>query len=77
MKIRAAILDDVSLIFSFIQKKSEFDRNIGSYSGTLQVTEDKIRKTIFATIPFSSVLFAENSTGAIGFALYGLRFRCG
>ncbi|MGL5880207.1 MAG: GNAT family N-acetyltransferase [Xenococcaceae cyanobacterium] len=74
MKIRAAILDDVPLIFSFIQKKSEFDRNIGSYSGTLQVTEDKIRKTIFGTIPFSYVLFAENLTGAIGFALYGFRY---
>jgi GNAT superfamily N-acetyltransferase len=74
MKIRSAILDDIPLIFSFIQKKYEFDRNIGSYSGVLQVTEDKIRKTVFGAIPFSSVLLAENSEHAIGFALYAFRY---
>ncbi|PSB01222.1 GNAT family N-acetyltransferase [Merismopedia glauca] len=74
MKIRFATPDDVSLILSFIQKKSEFDRQIGAYSGVLQVTEDKIRKTIFGSIPFSYVVFVENSGVAIGFALYGFRY---
>jgi GNAT superfamily N-acetyltransferase len=74
MKIRSAVLDDVPLIFSFIQKKSEFDRQIGSYSGVLQVTEEKIYKTIFGTIPFSFVLFAENADRPIGFALYAFRY---
>lgn len=74
MKVRSAIFDDVSLIFSFIQKKSEFERNIGAFSGVLQVSEDKIRKTLFGTIPFSFVLFAELSGHEIGFALYGFRY---
>jgi GNAT superfamily N-acetyltransferase len=74
MKIRSATIDEISLIFSFIQKKSDFDRSVGAYSGTLQVTEDKIRKTIFASIPFSYVVFVENEVGAIGFALYGFRY---
>ena len=74
MKIRSAIADDVLLIFSFIQKKSEFDRKIGAYSGLLQVTEDKIRKTMFGTVPFSYVLFAESSERVVGFALYGFRY---
>lgn len=74
LKIRPATPDDVSLIFSFITKKSKFDRNIGAYSGVLQVTEDKIHKTIFAAVPFCYVLFAEISKHAIGFALYGFRY---
>lgn len=74
IKVRPATPDDVSLIFSFIQKKSEFDRNIGAFSGVLRVSEDKIRKTIFGAIPFSYVVFAEDSGHEIGFALYGFRY---
>jgi GNAT superfamily N-acetyltransferase len=74
MNVRSATVDDVSLIFSFIQKKSEFDRNIGAFSGVLQVSEDKIRKTLFGIIPFSYVLFAEVSAHEVGFALYGFRY---
>ena len=74
MKVRSATPDDVSLIFSFIQKKSEFDRNVGAFSGVLQVSEDKIRKTLFGVIPFSYVLFAEFSGREVGFALYGFRY---
>ncbi|MCY7272407.1 MAG: GNAT family N-acetyltransferase, partial [Phormidesmis sp. CAN_BIN44] len=59
MKVRSATPDDGSLIFSFIQKKSEFDRDIGAFSGSLQISEDKIYKTLFRTIPFAYVLFAE------------------
>jgi GNAT superfamily N-acetyltransferase len=74
MKVRYATLDDVSLIFSFIQKKSEFDRNVGAFSGVLQISEDKIRNTLFGVIPFSYVLFAEFSGSKVGFALYGFRY---
>jgi len=74
MKVRSATPDDVSLIFSFIQKKSEFDRNIGAFSGVLQVSEDKIRKTLFGVTPFSYVLFSESSGHEVGFALYGFRY---
>jgi GNAT superfamily N-acetyltransferase len=74
INIRSATPDDASLIFSFIQKKAEFDRHIGAFSGLLQVSEDKISKTIFGTIPFAYVLFAQISGYAIGFALYGFRY---
>ncbi|WP_013323920.1 GNAT family N-acetyltransferase [Gloeothece verrucosa] len=74
IKVRTATHDDVSLIFSFLQKKSEFDRNIGAYSGVLQVTEDKICKTIFGPVPFAYVIFAENLELAFGFALYEFRY---
>lgn len=74
MKIRTATPDDVPLIFSFIQKKAEFDRNIGAFFGVLQTNEEKIDKTLFGSTPFSYVLFAENLEREIGFALYGFRY---
>lgn len=74
MIIRNATQNDASLIFSFIKKKAEFDRNIGAFSGTLRVSEEKIRQTLFGTIPFSYVLFAEISGHEVGFALYGFRY---
>ena len=74
MKIRSATSDDVSLIFSFIQKKSEFDRSIGAFYAELKVSEDKIRNTLFSKIPFAYVLFAENGKSTVGFALYGFRY---
>jgi hypothetical protein len=51
MKVRSTNPNDVPLIFSFIQKKAAFDRNIGAFSGVLQVSEEKVRKTLFGTIP--------------------------
>jgi GNAT superfamily N-acetyltransferase len=74
IRVRTANVDDVSLILSFIQKKAEFDRAIGAFSGKLQVSEEKIRKTLFAAVPFSYVLFVESSGSAVGFALYGFRY---
>ncbi len=74
MQVRPAQPSDVPLIFAFIHKKSEFDCSIGAYSGRLQVTEEKLHKSLFATIPFSYVLFAEQPTGIVGFALYGFRY---
>lgn len=74
MNVRCANPDDVSLIFLFIQKKAKFDREIGAFSGTLRVSEEKIRKTLFGEVPFSYVLFAELSGREIGFALYGFRY---
>ena len=66
--------DDVSLIVSFIHKKSEFDRHIGAYAGVLRVSEEKVRKTLFGTIPFAYVLFVESLNVEVGFALYGFRY---
>jgi len=74
MKVRYATSNDVALILSFIQKKSEFDRSIGAFSGVLQVSKEKIYKTLFGTIPFSYVLFVEISGYEVGFALYGFRY---
>ena len=74
MRVRPATVDDVLLIFAFIQKKASFDRDIGAYSGTLAVTENKLRTMLFGENPFAYVIFAEQLNHAIGFALYGFRF---
>lgn len=74
MKVRQANIDDVPLIFSFISKKSKFDREIGAFSGKIKVSETKIRNTIFRTTPFAYVLFACVLNQEIGFALYGFRY---
>ena len=74
IQIRPANPNDVDLIYLLIQKKSEFDRNIGAYSGIIQTSEDKIRQTIFNNNPFAYVLFVENLQGVFGFALYGFRY---
>jgi GNAT superfamily N-acetyltransferase len=74
IKVRTATSNDVPLIFSFIQKKAEFDRNIGAFFGVLRTSEEKIYKTLFVPVPFSYVLFAENSEREVGFALYGFRY---
>mgnify|MGYP002777125709 CR=1 FL=1 len=74
MDIRSATSEDVSLIFSFIQKKATFDRNLGAFSGELKASEAKIRQTMFGTTPFAHVIFAELDNQAIGFALYQFHY---
>lgn len=74
IKVRVANSNDIPIIYSFIAKKSEFDRQIGAYSGTIQTNIAKIEQTIFSPCPFAHVLLAEHSLAVIGFALYGFRY---
>ncbi len=74
MIVRSATAEDVPLIFSFIQHKAAFDRQIGAFAGELQVTEEKIHQSLFGDLPFAYVLFAESLNREIGFALYGFRY---
>lgn len=72
--VRPATPNEVTLILSFIKKKSEFDRNIGSFSGTLRTSEEKIGHTIFGPRPFAYFLVAEMAGQPVGFALYYFRY---
>lgn len=74
MHVRTANPDDVPLIFLFIQKKAEFDRHLGAFFDVLRTSEEKIYKTLFRSVPFSYVLFAENSEREVGFALYRFQY---
>ena len=72
--VRSAVADDTTTILAFIHKKSEFDRQIGAFSGNIQTTEAKIRQTIFGKTPFARVLIAEISQQPVGFASYYFRY---
>ncbi len=72
--VRPATPNEVRLVLSFIKKKSEFDRNIGSFSGTLHTSEEKIRQTILGPKPFAYFLVAEIARQPVGFALYYFRY---
>lgn len=74
LKVRSAVLEDVKTILALIHQKSEFDRQIGAFSGSIQTTEAKIRQTIFNQVPFAYVLIAEISQRSVGFALYYFRY---
>jgi GNAT superfamily N-acetyltransferase len=72
--IRHAELADISLIFSFICEKAEFDRSLGAFSGILQTTKIALQETLFNQFPFANVLLAEVDQQPIGFALYYFRY---
>jgi GNAT superfamily N-acetyltransferase len=74
LSIRHANETDLALIFSFIQKKAEFDKQIGSFTGVLKATEVKLQRTLFNDTPFAKVLLAERAGEAVGFALYYFRY---
>jgi GNAT superfamily N-acetyltransferase len=74
LRIRHANETDLSLIFSFIQNKAEFDKQVGSFTGTLKATEAKLQKTLFNDNPFAKVLLAELAEEAVGFALYYFKY---
>lgn len=72
--VRPAAPTEVALVLSFIQKKAAFDRNMGSFSGILHTSEEKIRRTIFSPQPFAYFLVAELAGQPVGFALYYFRY---
>ena len=74
MKTRSATQNDISLILAFIQKKADFDRSVGAFTGALHTSEQKIQTSLFGPTPFAYVLFAEQQKQPIGFALYGFRY---
>ena len=74
MHIRPTTPEDVPLIFAFIQRKADFDRSVGAFSGELQVNEEKLQCTLFGSYPYAYVLFAEMELEPVGFALYGFRY---
>jgi GNAT superfamily N-acetyltransferase len=72
--VRHAVQADVPLILNLIQKKAEFDTEIGSFCGALCATEELLNKTLFNDAPFAKVLFAEVASNAVGFASYYFRY---
>ena len=74
MQVRFAKPEEAPLIYQFIQDKAKFDRSFGSCSGIIQTTVERIQTTMFGDRPVAYVLFAEQETDKVGFALYYLRY---
>jgi GNAT superfamily N-acetyltransferase len=72
--VRPARETDVPLILSFIRKKADFDRSTDAFHGTLQVSEESLRETMFGAETFARVIFAEVNGQAEGFALFYFRY---
>jgi GNAT superfamily N-acetyltransferase len=70
ISIRVAMTEDVPSILIFINEKADFDREIGSFDGLIQSSEENIRQVIFGDNPFVHVLLAESDGCPIGYALY-------
>jgi GNAT superfamily N-acetyltransferase len=64
--IRDATIDDIQLIFRFIQRIAEFDGRLGA----LQATPEIIREGLFGAVRHASVLLAKADGVAVGFASY-------
>jgi GNAT superfamily N-acetyltransferase len=74
LTVRPVTPTEVPLVLSFIKKKAAFDRQMGSFSGTLQTSEEKIHQTLFGPTPFAYFLVAEQAGQTVGFALYYFRY---
>ncbi|MDY6939892.1 MAG: GNAT family N-acetyltransferase [Cyanobacteriota bacterium] len=74
ISIRDAVPEDISSIFALIREKAEFDRTMGSFSGILKATPQKLSETLFGDFPFAKVLLAKKIDRPVGFALYYFRY---
>lgn len=74
MEIRHAMIDDAPDILTMVRAKSEFDRDLGEFSGELGTSEDLIRRHMFGLKPFAHALLAGPRRNVAGFALYYFRY---
>jgi len=64
--IRAAGVEDVPLIFTFIRELAEYER----LAHAVVATVENIRESLFGARPYAECLFASVKDEAVGFALF-------
>jgi GNAT superfamily N-acetyltransferase len=74
MKVRQATIADTAEVLAFNRAKSEFDRDLGAFTGDLGTTEDLIRRHMFGPRPIAFALLSGEPGQAVGFALYYFRY---
>lgn len=72
--IRPATAADLRILMRLLQEKADFDRTMGTFSGVLPATPEKLQHTLFGEMPFAKVLLAERLGSPVGFALYYFRY---
>lgn len=72
--IRKATPADVPIIVRYIEKKAEFDRQLGCFDGVLGTTPERIAKALFGLPTFAYTLLASAEEQPVGFAFYHYRY---
>jgi GNAT superfamily N-acetyltransferase len=70
LTIRHAKIEDIPIVWQFVQKKAAFD----NWLDKLQATPEMLAKAMFADPPQMGVLLAEQDDRAVGFASYFFTF---
>ena len=65
---------DVPTIVGYIQKKAEFDRQLGCFEGKLGTTPERIAKALFGVPVFAYSILAKQAERSVGFAFYHYHF---
>lgn len=66
LEIRAARLEDLPLVLSFIRELAEYEKLLAEVTAT----EEKLRRTLFGPKPYAAVLLAFYDAAPAGFAVY-------
>lgn len=66
LEIKAATIDDVPLIFSFIKKLAEYEK----LSHEVVATEDGLREVLFGAHRYAETVIAYSNNEPVGFALF-------
>jgi hypothetical protein len=69
-KIRQAKIEDMPIVWQFVQKKAAFD----NWLDKLQATPEMLANAMFTDPPQMGVLLAEQDGRAVGFASYFFTF---
>src|SRR5260221_6526769 len=74
ISIYKATPTDVPTIVSYIEKKAEFDRQLGCFEGKLRTTPERIAKALFGVPVFAYSILAKHAERSVGFAFYHYHF---
>lgn len=74
LTIHSAQTAEIDILIEFIQKKAEFDRQVGSFDGTLETTAERLNKALFGEPKFAYALLAKNDQDYVGFAFFHFHF---
>ena len=66
LRIEPATEQDVAMILEFVRGLAEYERHLDR----VEVTEERIKKTIFGSEPAAHVLFAYENDIAVGYAVF-------
>lgn len=74
IRVHRATPADVPTIVAYIEKKADFDRELGCFAGAIQTTSERIHRALFGQPVFAHALLALEGDEPVGFAFFHFRF---